>query len=356
MNVDRDDILGVSFKRRIIKQYSQEDMTPGTYETDLQEVFPGIVANTAEAIKTLRAKRDGIYHRFFPKLYYGTERFGDWRRAHLISAIHVVGATLDHEYYASVQAATNSVHAALRWYGAGMPSFFVAREFYDAVRQTEIPSDFDFKEMEWPFEAYTFVLPRNVLFYRGEEVPFISVAVCKGREVITDIGKIEGGEYNKLIISTSFGRAYFAPSFHLDHLDKFYNMDKDDFFEMSKVTAERDPDAEFNDASFVLTLLKIALKLTVAMEAVPEQVTKGSKLKTTRCKKNAREVTEVWSPNVIGERFKVEQKNNAEGSHASPRMHWRRGHFRRQFFGKGRAERRTVWIRPMIVAAPSVNP
>ena len=39
-----------------------------------------------------------------------------------------------------------------------------------------------------------------------------------------------------------------------------------------------------------------------------------------------------------------------EGTHASPRPHWRRGHFRRVPCGHGRAERKLVFIKPTLVS------
>lgn len=41
------------------------------------------------------------------------------------------------------------------------------------------------------------------------------------------------------------------------------------------------------------------------------------------------------------------------GSHASPREHWRKGHWKRVAIGVGRIERRWVWIEPTFVSASS---
>lgn len=41
------------------------------------------------------------------------------------------------------------------------------------------------------------------------------------------------------------------------------------------------------------------------------------------------------------------------GTHASPKPHWRRGHWRRQSHGVGRSEKRMVFIRPTFVRASS---
>ncbi len=40
-----------------------------------------------------------------------------------------------------------------------------------------------------------------------------------------------------------------------------------------------------------------------------------------------------------------------DGHHARPQTHWRKGHWRRQHFGKGRQEIRLVFIRPVLVNA-----
>jgi len=45
----------------------------------------------------------------------------------------------------------------------------------------------------------------------------------------------------------------------------------------------------------------------------------------------------------------VERGGN--GTHASPRLHWRRGHVRRQPYGTGRGQRKLIWIEPVLVGA-----
>jgi hypothetical protein len=60
------------------------------------------------------------------------------------------------------------------------------------------------------------------------------------------------------------------------------------------------------------------------------------------------------SPLFIGDRFQKEEKGKslslpAYGTHASPRMHIRRGHWRLMRVGEGRTRREWKWIRPAIV-------
>ena len=61
-----------------------------------------------------------------------------------------------------------------------------------------------------------------------------------------------------------------------------------------------------------------------------------------------------WSPNIIGNDYQI-LGGHGSGSHASPRMHWRRGHFRNQACGQGRKDHRRVWLEPMLVAANTVK-
>lgn len=37
------------------------------------------------------------------------------------------------------------------------------------------------------------------------------------------------------------------------------------------------------------------------------------------------------------------------GTHASPRLHWRRGHIRRQKYGRGRCAEKLIWVAPVLV-------
>jgi len=375
-------------------------MEVATFETDLEEIFPAEFSNPSLCMKILKKVDPKLYQKFFSKIYHGTDKFGDWRRAHLVSASHVMAASHPRGklYYEGVQAGTNALQHALRWYKAGLPCFFISRQFYDAVRRTDVPPDFDFSQMEWPYESFTFILPRGVLYYKNLEVPSIGVSVCR-ENVVTDIGSVRGSKsWNKLIVTTSFGKSYFAPAFHMDHLSKFYAMDDETFRETADHAEMCEGQFEVNDSAFTLLLLKLALKLTMVMEAAPEHVERGHRIGTTKKRDIKRE---IWSPNIIGRKYQVKYTDRGTGTHASPRMHTRRGHIRQQGVGhrntdcycthlrlvhyqapyerfdppteiefcqvancpceryqaplKPYAEYKTVWIKPMLVAAQIEN-
>ncbi|MEO1295747.1 MAG: hypothetical protein AAFW75_08075, partial [Cyanobacteria bacterium J06636_16] len=57
-----------------------------------------------------------------------------------------------------------------------------------------------------------------------------------------------------------------------------------------------------------------------------------------------------WTPRTLS----LPEKKTASGkptaiTHASPRTHWRRGHWRNQAMGAGRRQRKLTWIKPTLI-------
>jgi hypothetical protein len=90
------------------------------------------------------------------------------------------------------------------------------------------------------------------------------------------------------------------------------------------------------------------IKLLVVLNTRPNLVERGQCVRPRRIKRGRVKQRELWSPNLIGWRYRVASASPA-GTHASPRLHWRRGHIRNQPFGMGRTLRRLVWIEPMLI-------
>ncbi|WP_261210004.1 hypothetical protein [Laspinema sp. D2d] len=62
--------------------------------------------------------------------------------------------------------------------------------------------------------------------------------------------------------------------------------------------------------------------------------------------------SERFSPLIIGQKFQPKTERvpgTAHSSHATPRTHWRRGHWRRVAIGEGRQQREWRWIQPVLV-------
>ena len=83
-----------------------------------------------------------------------------------------------------------------------------------------------------------------------------------------------------------------------------------------------------------------------SLEASPSPGGGGGFGKKTKKKRPS--TSGVWQPNWIGRGYELKLETGS-GTHASPRSHWRRGHWRRQPIGEGRTERKLVWIEPMLI-------
>ncbi|HYE75794.1 MAG TPA: hypothetical protein VEF04_20795, partial [Blastocatellia bacterium] len=104
---------------------------------------------------------------------------------------------------------------------------------------------------------------------------------------------------------------------------------------------------ETDERDMINTLGQLTLGLLLAFEARPEYYTPGSRQKAARHSKR-----EIWTPNILGSGYRIKGASEQKGgTHASPRLHWRRGHYRIQRFGAGLTETKRIWIEPVLVGA-----
>jgi len=85
----------------------------------------------------------------------------------------------------------------------------------------------------------------------------------------------------------------------------------------------------------------------MVMSARPELVERGGLARPAKKGK-----PELWSPNFLGKSYRIRHDAAASGAHASPRLHWRRGHWRHQAVGPREAPgHKLLWIEPVLVSA-----
>ncbi|MDJ1174887.1 hypothetical protein [Roseofilum capinflatum] len=104
---------------------------------------------------------------------------------------------------------------------------------------------------------------------------------------------------------------------------------------------------EVNDLCFNF-LLYLSTKPEI-IEAEPREATKVSGKGFGKSEKR------LLEPQMVGADYKqsIESKRTpGGGTHASPRTHWRMGHWRRVAIGAGRVERSWRWIKPVLVNPP----
>jgi hypothetical protein len=245
-----------------------------------------------------------------------------------------------------------------------MPLFFINPALLQAVQHTDFRDDINWMEMPLPFEHGVFVLPRGGLKHELDgDAAFIFWSRCrKGNHlpVVPGIPIMQMTEDNFSIVTIcpehgvwydSHLTATMRPTLKLNNL--FYRTADEPMPKIRKNT-QWDEDADpVKDADFIESLGTIVFGTLLAMTARPTLLTKAKLLKSVtradQCKK------EFWTPNIIGEGYApkhvVSTHASGNGTHARPRMHWRRGHFRNQAYGPGMKEHHVIWMEPMLIAA-----
>jgi len=272
----------------------------------------------------------------------------------------------------------------------GVPTFFVHPEFAQAVAQTKPPEDFKISEIKCPLDAMLFVLPTEFsLKYFGFFVPFISV-VRAAKGTYPDCVKLpplDGtrsplnpliNEADRLIICFNVVTDTVAPmDYHV-----VFNMEQNigsmktfRFYDATYWEADQfgvdinRPNPQLpspeQDAEFHNRVNLFALNLMLTLVTRPRLVKQGQMTRKASVKHN-RSRDALWSPNTIGWDYQAARHNGAAagGTHASPRLHWRMGHWHTVLSGpridketkqpldvNGRI-RKLEWFEPVLVNAP----
>ena len=225
---------------------------------------------------------------------------------------------------------------------AGVPIFYVSDDFIRAVAATDLPGDFTLDDLHWPMPAMVIGIPSKFsIELLGRDIGYIMAA------------NMEEGDHEPPNWTTGLPTIK-CPSkigfqFHAygDHckLESFVTswLKRDRVNEASEKYAYTDyTDGEHlkveSDRAMTVKVGVLLLKLLVVLNTRPGFVERGAITRPAKFNKRTghKEQSELWSPNMIGFKFKP-QRQEGGGTHASPHWHWRRGHITHQRIGSYRS-------------------
>ena len=232
-----------------------------------------------------------------------------------------------------------------------VPTFFVARNLLEAVAQTQPPEPIAWKDMHLPFEAAAFVFPRGALRHTSDgECGFLWYSRLRGGTIYRHplIAKhtfeIEedkiffraglDGSLGSLMQGLTESVAPTIQAVDLSGTGTRYR----------GVTTEP---LNQDDQTILQSAVSLSLGVLLVMLERPQIVTSGG-----FTGKRTKGGGEFWTPNIIGRTYRP-AGHPGEGGGVSPRMHWRRGHWRAQAWGERHLLRKVIWIEPTLVAAES---
>lgn len=318
-----------------------------------------------------KAEQTPMFRQFYPRAYpsignyYSPKMFAGYLTGYTIHSAHV---GLD----ATPTAMRLMLPGLAKMIEQKMPMLFVTSELLSAVLRTDFQDDIEWTEMKLPYEQGVLVLPKGALKAPGEDgdVGFIYWGrIRKGQHMSPALGipnmETLADSFSIVALCPETGIMYdsnltatYRPTLRLHNL--FYRGEGEGFVASNDDVSDTRPStlafSPFDeqhlseaDAEFLERLGVVVFGTMLALRARPALLTPARLVTVAKnTKKGTR--TEFWDPVYLGKGY-YPQREKSTGTHASPRMHWRRGHFRHQAYGAGRLERKVIWLEPTLVSA-----
>ncbi len=272
---------------------------------------------------------------------------------------------------------SNLIMIAMQALKYGVPTYFIGEDFVRAVAATTPPANTPLSVVKFPMESMTFVLPLE--FSKecfGIPVPFITIVHMPVGTVrlIDQKGKelSKGYFVNDTDRIMIHGQAWWGevPVDYMHCSPTTSDIERVvGQFDFVTYTGAAGSQCELNgvkiaeptreqENAVARKINNVAIKLLMAIAARPELREVGSCQRPAAKCHGGKE--ELWSPNMIGRLYKIvrEPGYKPEGTHLSPRMHWRRGHMRNQRYGpvidketKLPSLTKLIWIDPVLVCS-----
>lgn len=217
---------------------------------------------------------------------------------------------------------------------ARFPIYYVADDFIRAVANTELPKDLRIEELKWPVEALVFGFPVKFMQeYIGVDVcyvyacqqprgPMSTPFLPEAPEIVVPTSKVSWmwlwykRGYAENILA-SFQSATLADAIVTDYGYSDWTGDAQTKVDEKKAVADK----------VSLLILKLLCVLNWRDGLIsPSTITRPP------TEKRGEKRPALWSPNIIGAHYRSGVAAGT-GTHASPRLHRRRGHWTYQAIG-----------------------
>lgn len=261
------------------------------------------------------------------------------------------------------------------------PTFYIGQEFAEALTYTTPPENMVMKDLEWPFTGMVFCLPESFqMRYFRKLVPFIRVArvdttvrppppkIQQAWKTFRNFGMNDDAYGPIGIIITAVVMENGRPVDYSGSFPETYSLaqmltnDNYQVYFEDDERAKRVQDLEGTEQDDMLLLKKVISlvgHILLAMNAVPEQIEPPTVVFPVREKiqKQTPKHKWTWQPHFLGRKYRWDREKVSQGgTHASPRLHPRVGHWRHQLIGPRHEDRslrqhKVIWIRPTLVNA-----
>jgi hypothetical protein len=323
---------------------------------DFDVLLPPLTSGEDVFIDHMAKKVPLIFPPLCPRVYRGAD---GWCSPRLPAALLSVECfAVQHSYIYGERpdmARLMLANVAGRLVELKVPTFHVDRDILAAVERTAPPPDIQWRDIRLPHDAGVFLFPTDsIKTTDGRAWKWAAWCRVKHGQFVTQpglgarLGPVMSLDGSDIMIFTTGG---FRPDGSHDGLllrsSTMNTIESPASYQWENGTVEESIDSDEREilARMTLTIANLFLAMSVRPELVAPA---GSRERVM----DRGQVRYEWTPNWVGRGYRI-QRADGGGTHNSPRLHWRRGHFRQQPCGPGGKERKTIWLEPTLVGGDS---
>jgi hypothetical protein len=211
----------------------------------------------------------------------------------------------------------------------GAPIYMIGRDVFEKINHTNISNDIKYSDIKFPLNSCTFMLPNKKI---------ITYSTTKGLEELYNGSSARYMNGNNIDDEWFFcsSRSEYRKDQSTLHCSFFLNSNLG--FEADDHVLALDENKEIlNDRLF-------CIKMIMLMTDRPDMIHKDVLLrKSKKGKPSLRKMRTIGSIAYV-------RKEESLGSHSSPSMHIRKGHFRKQPIGpRDGNDFKIIWLEPVMV-------
>lgn len=323
-------------------------------------------------LSEVKARQTQFYKRLTKRTYRRIKGYIDYKQIAVDLATHLMCLEAGFELKGFSDLAWNTMsHSAwIAYENPIFPVFAITKELAEAFLQTDLPTHVC--SVRKSFDTALFLLPDVNLrtpdgysiqwaftshFLKGDTVPSLPRSAVEGfsDEIVNKLERIESPplEISRLrwvsevgSLATIYTSVIELPEDSDKPVtgDMVFGSNLDLFGENTDAITEQ----QFTrvvDKLLLQTLLYLQLKPESATVIAPSSHQTGSGFR------GKSDPHQPFEPIWVGKDYLPQVVGQLHSSHASPRLHWRRGHWKRIAIGEGRRDRKWSWIEPTLVNA-----
>ncbi len=278
-----------------------------------------------------------------------------WKGAMMGSTVGMANAAVERQQ--GRQVPPNTVVEALLSMRAAehdYPLYWIDRSFWECLLRSDPPAEIALGDLHWPFPAMIFLLPRGTLVHETDgDCSWLMIGRLGGIHRCPLTGhQLEVRNRTVSVMTAPLDRPNPSTYTHgipdepevrpFLPLPDYGGGRVDDYVLDDPGASPKRMTAD--DKTLCQVATQIGLRLILALSARPEILQARVAGKVVKGKDGLREFA---APRWIGHGYQIRVDGGQVGA-GQVRMHWRRGHFKNQPHGEGRALRKLIWIEPYL--------